>query len=198
MTSGKIRETALRHFAKNGYEGASLADISAEVGIKKQSIYAHYKGKDDLFLAVFSEVAAKELQFVEAYLKQSGGMSPDKLLLGFLLGYKERYEQRDDTKFFLRMAFFPPGHLQREIVEYGNQYLDQLELLLMPIFAAAARSGQIHPDVSIERAAAAFTAVMDGMFVEMLYGGLERSMKRLDASWFIFWRGIQNIKEGHT
>ncbi|AEI40532.1 TetR/AcrR family transcriptional regulator [Paenibacillus mucilaginosus] len=192
MTAEKIRGTALIHFARNGYEGASLADISAEVGIKKQSIYNHFKGKDDLFLAVFQDAAVREMLFVEDYLKRSGRLSLENMLYGFLNEYRKRYEREEDTKFFLRMAFFPPGHLQKEIVEYCNRHLDRTEQLLEPVFALAASNGEMHPDVSIERASAAFTAVLDGMFVEMLYGGLERSLKRLDASWFVYWRGIKN------
>ncbi|AFC29162.1 TetR family transcriptional regulator [Paenibacillus mucilaginosus 3016] len=192
MTAEKIRGTALIHFARNGYEGASLADISAEVGIKKQSIYNHFKGKDDLFLAVFQDAAVREMLFVEDYLKRGGRLSLENMLYGFLNEYRKRYEREEDTKFFLRMAFFPPGHLQKEIVEYCNRHLDRTEQLLEPVFALAASNGEMHPDVSIERASAAFTAVLDGMFVEMLYGGLERSLKRLDASWFVYWRGIKN------
>lgn len=192
MTADKIREIALRHFTRNGYEGASLADISSDVGIKKQSIYNYFKGKEELFLAVFRDAAARELDFVQEYLKRGGLLALDKLLLGFLLAYKTRYEMDDDTKFFLRMSFFPPERLRHETVECSIQYLDQMAELLGDVFQSAAETGQIHPDVPVEHAAEAFIAVLDGVFVEMLYGGEERSRKRLDASWPIFWRGIKN------
>ncbi|WP_123041411.1 TetR/AcrR family transcriptional regulator [Cohnella candidum] len=192
MSSDKIREVALRHFARSGYEGASLADISAEVGIKKQSIYSHFTGKDEMFLAVFRDVADREMLFVQEYLERSKTSSLEKMLYGFLNEYRLRYEREDDTKFFLRMAFFPPGHLRREIVDYSNHHLDTTAMLLEPFFASAANNGEMHPDVSVDRATVAFTAVLDGMFVEMLYGDLERSLKRLDASWHVFWRGIRN------
>lgn len=192
MTAEKIRELALRHFTQKGYEGASLADIAAEVGIKKQSIYNHFKSKDDLFLAVFQYVAVREMLFVETYIKQSSLQPLKDVLYGFLHEYRKRYEREDDTRFFLRMAFFPPGHLQHDMVDYCNQHLDRTELLLRPVFASAAETGGMHPEVSVERASAAFTAVLDGMFVEMLYGGPERSNKRLDASWFVYWRGVKH------
>ncbi|GAA3403381.1 TetR/AcrR family transcriptional regulator [Paenibacillus hodogayensis] len=192
MTAVKIREVALCHFARNGYEGASLADIAAEVGIKKQSIYNHFKGKDDLFLAVFQDVAVREMLFAEDYVKRRGMLSLEEMLYGFLSEYRKRYEREDDTKFFLRMAFFPPGHLLREVVVYCNDHLARMELLLIPLFESAAGKGEMHPDISVERAIAAFSAVLDGMFVEMLYGDLERSLKRLDASWFVYWRGVKN------
>ncbi|RIX53020.1 TetR/AcrR family transcriptional regulator [Paenibacillus nanensis] len=192
MTAEKIREVALSHFTRNGYEGASLADISAEVGIKKQSIYNYFKGKDELFLAVFKDAAAREMQFIEQYVKSSSALPLDKTLFGFLNEYRKRYEREDDTRFFLRIAFFPPAHLEKEIVDFSNAYIDRTEFLLVPLFEAAKNNGQMHPDVSTQRASAAFSAVLDGMFVEMLYGNMERSLKRLDASWHIYWRGVQN------
>lgn len=192
MTAEKIREIALSHFTRNGYEGASLADISAEVGIKKQSIYNYFKGKDELFLAVFKDAAAREMQFIEQYLKSSSALTLDETLFGFLNEYRKRYEREDDTRFFLRIAFFPPAHLEKEIVDFSSAYIDRTEFLLVPVFKAAKSKGQMHPDVSIERASAAFSAVLDGMFVEMLYGNMERSLKRLDASWHVYWRGVQN------
>lgn len=192
MTSNRIREIALAHFAKNGYEGASLADISAEVGIKKQSIYNHFKGKDELFLTVFRDAAEREIQFTESYLQRSSTAPLKDMLYGFLHSYSKRYEQEDDTRFFLRMAFFPPGHLRGEVVEYSNRHLDMIGKLLEQHFTSAEHAGTIHPEVPAVTASAAFIAVLDGMFVELLYGNMESAALRLDASWLVYWRGIRN------
>ncbi|KRE82461.1 TetR family transcriptional regulator [Paenibacillus sp. Soil766] len=191
MTATRIKEVARTHFAKNGYEGASLADIATDVGIKKQSIYTHFKGKDELFLALFDEVLAKELLFVHTYLDNNKHLSIDQLLYGFLIQYQDRYEQDDNTKFFLRVAFFPPSHLYDEIVKQGYGYLDTIETMIMPLFDQALHDGMISSEVSSDKATVAFSAVLDGMFVELLFGGSARSMKRIESSWFVFWRGIR-------
>ncbi|CAH1210760.1 hypothetical protein PAECIP111891_03579 [Paenibacillus allorhizoplanae] len=191
MTATRIKEVARTHFAKNGYEGASLADIATDVGIKKQSIYTHFKGKDELFLALFDEVLEKELHFVRTYLNKNKDLSIDQLLYGFLIQYQERYEQDDNTKFFLRVAFFPPSHLYDEIVKQGYCHLDTIETMIMPLFDQALHNETISPEVSSDTATVAFSAVLDGMFVELLFGGSARSMKRLESSWFVFWRGIK-------
>ncbi len=192
MTANKIMEVALRHFARSGFEGASLADISAEVGIKKPSIYNHFKGKDELFLAVYRLVAARELSFVEEYLKRANRDSLDKQLYDFLLGYKERYEREDDTKLFLRTSFFPPAHLKHDIVKGGSLHIDKMAELVKPVFRSAADRSLLHPDITAEQAVGAFMAVLDGLFVEMLYGDEERAIQRLGASWHVFWRGVKN------
>lgn len=191
MTATRIKEVALKHFASNGYEGASLADIATEVGIKKQSIYTHFKGKDELFLALLDDVLARELNFVLDYLESHKDLAVDLQLYGFLLQYQDRYEKDDNTKFFLRVAFFPPTHLYDVIVKKGYHYLDTVESMLIPLFQQAIAEGNISDDISSEMAKVAFLAVLDGMFVELLFGGIERSMKRIEASWFVYWRGIK-------
>lgn len=193
MTSDKIMRVALRHFAQNGYEGASLADIAAEVGIKKPSIYNHFKGKDDLFMAVYQDVAKRELHFVESYLKPDSDLPLEQQLFGFLSGYKERYEMEEDTKFFLRMSFFPPVHLQQQSMNLSLSYIDHMADQAKELFKFAKDDGLIHADVTIEQATGAFMAVLDSIFVEMLYGDHDHLMRRLEAAWHVFWRGIRSI-----
>lgn len=192
MTSDRLLNVALKHFAQNGYEGASLADISADVGIKKQSIYNHFKGKDELFLTVFWNATLREMLFMEEYLKRNKILQFENMLYGFLKVYQKRYELEDDTKFYLRTVFFPPNHLEKEIVDYSNEHVKKSGALFERIFGEAAKDGVMHPDVSPRDAAFAFLAILDGMLVEMLYGNVDRSIMIVDASWHIYWRGIRN------
>ena len=42
-------------FVRDGYEGAELGEIASLAGRTKGAIYAHFKNKEDLFIALFSE-----------------------------------------------------------------------------------------------------------------------------------------------
>lgn len=55
LKNNEIKEAALKYFTIHGYEGAPLSLIAEEARMKKQSIYAHFKGKDDLFLQVLRD-----------------------------------------------------------------------------------------------------------------------------------------------
>lgn len=190
MTSNRIKEIALNHFTRNGYEGVSMAQIADDVGIKKQSIYTHFKGKDELFLQVCSDVFANELSFVSNFIEDNTSRSIENFLFEFLLRYKERYEKNDNTKFWLRISFFPPTHLYEQVMKYVYAYLDKLEELLVPVMNKAMVEGEISSTIGAKRATTAFLGVLDGILVEMLYGGPERMIKRLDASWYLYWRGL--------
>lgn len=192
MTLNRIKEVALNRFTENGYDGTSMAQIAEDVGIKKQSIYTHFKGKDELFLQVCSDVFTNELRFISNFMESNNTRSIENFLFDFLLHYKERYEKNDYTKFWLRISFFPPSHLYDQVITNVYEYLDKLDELLVPIIEKAMMEGEISSSIGAKRAATAFLGVLDGIFVEMLYGGPERLNKRLDASWYIYWRGLSN------
>ena len=47
-TKERLIKAALDLFSENGYEGTSVDQIAKVVGIKAPSIYAHFKGKEEL------------------------------------------------------------------------------------------------------------------------------------------------------
>ena len=48
-TKEKILMTALRLFARDGYEAVSVSTIAGELGMTKSAIYKHYRNKRDIF-----------------------------------------------------------------------------------------------------------------------------------------------------
>ena len=192
-TLDKLKEVALSHFAKYGYDGASLAHIASEVGIKKQSIYTYFKGKDELFLQTFEDTCKQEILIVNNNMEQIDEKSLKSILYTFLAQTIDRFHQDDSTKFMLRNAFLPPVHLHEEVISEMNKYLDQLQMLFSPIFREAIDKGEVRATINADMATTAFIAVIDSLYVEMLYGNEHRLQKRFDASWSIFWEGISDV-----
>ncbi|TWT09002.1 TetR/AcrR family transcriptional regulator [Planomicrobium sp. CPCC 101079] len=190
MTLDQLKKAAQNRFASHGFDGTSLAHIAEDVGIKKQSIYTYFKGKDELFLQVFSDAAENEWESTREFIGQYKTLPIEEFLYQFLLHQKERFERNTDTKFWLRISFFPPAHLYDKIMEKVYTYLDELEKLLVPIIRDAVEAKNLDPAIDAEQATVAFLGVLDSVFVEMLYGGPKRLEKRLDASWHFYWRGV--------
>lgn len=58
-TKEKIIDAALTLFAENGYDGTSVEQIAALVGIKAPSLYKHYKGKEDILNALINAAESR-------------------------------------------------------------------------------------------------------------------------------------------
>ncbi|MFA5562480.1 MAG: helix-turn-helix domain-containing protein [Eubacteriales bacterium] len=55
-TKEKILHTALRLFAREGYEATSVGDIAGELGLTKGALYKHYRNKRDIFESIVARM----------------------------------------------------------------------------------------------------------------------------------------------
>ncbi|RID81893.1 TetR/AcrR family transcriptional regulator [Peribacillus asahii] len=192
MKSNEIKEAALKYFTIHGYEGASLSQIAEEVGIKKQSIYTHFKGKDDLFLQVLRDAKETELSSKLQYFNKIDSKNPEKDLYGFLKLVIDLFQKNEQLKFWLRMSFFPPAHLSKAIEEEVINLEEKVQVVLESKF-----QDWIDAEVIVRDAAKtptfAFLGVVDSIMLELVYGNDEKRLKdKLEASWTVFWRGISH------
>jgi len=186
MTINQIKKVALIQFTEKGYEGTSLSDIAQEVGIKKQSIYSHFKNKDELFLTVTHQAINEEIEFLHDFFIQK---KPDlkDYLKSFIVQIKERYIQNEGSniEFLLRIAYMPPLHLKDQVIKNVNQYFFELEDLVNKSFL-----NEIDQSVKVNNATLSFMTMLDGLFVALIYGGMERFEQKFKASWNIYWQGL--------
>lgn len=187
--STAIKEAALKMFSSYGYEGTSLAQITDEIGLKKQSVYAHFKGKDDLYLQVVREAFRTELERVRTTISLTGGVPLQEGLYRILRSYVDSFEDGSTLKFYLRTSFFPPAHLFDEIDGYACTHIDTVSGMVRERFRQAAGQGEIDA-VTVDMANEAFSALLDAICVELVYGNVERTEKRLNAAWTVYWNGI--------
>ena len=62
----RIIDTAMRHFAENGYHAARVGDIAALLGIAKGSIFQHFGSKDGLFFEVYKRAVRSFSKYLDA------------------------------------------------------------------------------------------------------------------------------------
>lgn len=58
-TKATIINRALTLFSKRGFEGVSMREIAAAVGIKAASIYNHFKNKEEIFSSIIDEMSRR-------------------------------------------------------------------------------------------------------------------------------------------
>ncbi len=71
QTRNDLIDIARRHFAERGYQGTSLAQVSAELGVTKQALLHHFKSKDLLYRSVLDQLTQDLLQLLFAAMEEA-------------------------------------------------------------------------------------------------------------------------------
>lgn len=75
----ELLEAAARLFSTRGYEGTSIRDIAAIVGMLPGSIYYHFKSKEELLVAVHEQGVLQVMQAVQSAVEKAGKDPWDRL-----------------------------------------------------------------------------------------------------------------------
>ncbi|MGE5390838.1 MAG: TetR/AcrR family transcriptional regulator [Deltaproteobacteria bacterium] len=135
-TKERIKEAALSIFARKGYEGATMQEIAEAVGINKASIYNHYKGKEDLFFAVYQDVADDYVKLMERVIVDSKGMQlAERISHVFEEEVLFFYRNPESQAFWNQITLFTPDVLREEFWKDMAQrelfFRTQMEALLL-------------------------------------------------------------------
>lgn len=66
-TKERILLTALRLFAKDGYEAVSVSAIAGELGMTKGALYKHYASKRDIFESILARMEQRDAEQANEY-----------------------------------------------------------------------------------------------------------------------------------
>jgi AcrR family transcriptional regulator len=116
----RILDAAAEVAGERGYEGTSIALVSAKCGLPASSIYWHFKNKDDLIAAVIErgfdtwlrgltvpdDDSGSALEGIRTIAGQTAKTlldSPDFLRLGLMLTLERRPEEPSARRMFLRV-----------------------------------------------------------------------------------------------
>lgn len=192
-TKPQLLTIALSHFAQNGYEGTSLADIANEAGIKKPSIYAHFKSKEDLFLHVLRQTLAEFKRRIIRYMIRHIHIPLEQRLYQLIAFLQQQYSDDPIIKFVMRMCFFPHSASEKEIIPLVYALIDDLEAKLLRLFDVHVDKHDLQLVVTTTEAAKGYMTVVDGVMIDMLYSEPSRSVQRLNVIFPIYWRGITPV-----
>ena len=161
LSRTRILDAATEIAAERGYEGTSIALVSAKCGLPASSIYWHFKDKDDLIAAVIErsfgawlaawqvpevpeEISEQDAeQHVVDLLAETGKAlldSPDFLRLGLMLGLERRPVEPRARTMFLQVR----ARAFEELIGYFGKFVPDLtvaEAQQLVLYGVAAADG---------------------------------------------------------
>lgn len=191
MTKHSIQNVARSHFALYGYEGASLANIAHEVGIKKQSIATYFSTKESLYRSVLNDLIEDYIMQMKSLQERiSHGSVKEKLFQALYQSYIYKKNNPIQTTFLHRVIYFSPPALAQTMKEEVIKMEKLSSQMYQSVFEEGIKSGVIKAK-PCEDLMALFYCLIDGLALQLfLYDGNECE-KRFKAIWEIFWEGIQ-------
>ncbi len=124
-TSDRILDAAETLFAEDGYEGTTLRDVAAAVGIRTPSLYNHFESKEALYSAVLERGLHPVMSLLEDFAASRPGNRTDSSIVE---GIMEILSQRPDIARLI----------QHETLAGGRRLTGMLRAWIQPLFERSA------------------------------------------------------------
>jgi len=128
-------------FIKQGYDDTTMADIAAESGLCRRTVYSYFKSKYDVYRAVIDYEREQILGKLSIFANKN--LSPKQKLIEYITGRFEVIKEMVDSNGTMRSGFF------RNIwgLEHFRKTFDAHELILLKQIIS---EGKIQGDFNID------------------------------------------------
>ena len=124
-TAARILDAAEALFAERGYEGTTLRDVAARVGLRTPSLYNHFASKESLYAAVLERGIGPVLEILSESVDSGSEAFPDSSAI--VERMMELLSQRPNL----------PRLVLHETLAGGQRLTPMLRDWIAPIFARA-------------------------------------------------------------
>jgi AcrR family transcriptional regulator len=185
MPSGRIREfdaeaaldRALEVFRARGYEGASLEELTAAMGINRPSLYAAFGNKEELFGKALERYRTGAMSFLEDALRQpTARAAVEALFAGFI--DMQRCCQKERGCLFVSgaLACGPDGEpVRRELAQFRQATVAALRKR----FDRAVKEGDLPKGSDSATLGRYVATVLNGLAVQAASGATEAELCRV-------------------
>jgi AcrR family transcriptional regulator len=169
---GEVRKTqiiaaAARVFAQKGFSGAVIAEIAAEAGIGKGTVYEYFNSKEDLFFAVFQWLSRKIASAATVKISALGGSASQRLMALNESVVNSILNMMD--MFSLVLEFWAASSSaimrQRFKAAFKQTYRD-FRSIVSSVIRDGMESGEFSSNVNPESLAAALVGAWDALFLQ--------------------------------
>jgi AcrR family transcriptional regulator len=165
-TRDRILDAALEVFSERGFDGATVRQIAAKVGVSDPALYAHFKGKQEIFEALL-KLAGPDL-LASAGVASMYEKTPMEIaipkMFGNIVATWSTPRARAFASLVLRMGPDGLGHT-----------LQDVSARLLPIFSAWQERGELREDIPVEVAIWQVIGPLAGLRITYLHGNASKA-----------------------
>lgn len=181
----EVLDRAADVFGRHGYDGSTMAELTAAMGLNSPSIYAAFGSKRGLFDAVLRRCGARE---DEHWAWALAAPTAEGVVKRLLTTAPEQTSSRVLVHAGLAMgaenADIPPALLHRR---------QSAELKLRDRFEEAKRAGNLPAEADASRLASYVTAVLGGLAMKAAGGAPHGDLREAAEQAVAAWRAISDV-----
>jgi AcrR family transcriptional regulator len=161
----ELTRIAARLFAERGYQGTSLADLAAQLGVQKPSLYHHIASKEDLLW----EVAWEGAQAFHAALDAVPAQAPatERIRLALRAHLAVVADQLDVATVFVREWRHLEGERRDRFVAERRRYEERIR----DLFREGVEGSELRTDLDVATAALLFLSAANWAYTWLRPGG---------------------------
>ena len=168
---------ALRVFWRRGYEGASMAELTSEMGIAKPSLYAAFGNKEELFKKALDLYEREKLSYMAKALQEpTSRQMAERLLLGALEMQTSSCDPKGCLGVISAVACGPEASSIRECVIERQKSAREALINRLEEYKT---EGDLPSDIEPEALARYMTAVLQGLSVQAGAGASKAELRSL-------------------
>jgi AcrR family transcriptional regulator len=173
----ELTRIAARLFAKQGYQGTSLADLAEELGVQKPSLYHHIASKEDLLWEVAWEGSTAFHAALDAVPEDAPAAERIRLALRGHLAVVAG--QLDIATVFVREWRYLEGERHERFVAERRRYEERIR----DLFREGVEGSELRTDLDVPTAALLFLSAANWAYTWMRPGSdTDRLADRLYAA----------------
>jgi AcrR family transcriptional regulator len=140
----QLIEVATKLFAKNGYEATTTAAIAVAAGVTEPILYRHFKGKQELFVAIVRAVSQRTMGHWQELI--AGTNDPVERIRRIAAEFPEHTKHLDDAYHVLHGALSTSR--DKKVIAVMKEHYRQIEQFFTKVIADGQEAGAFRKDMN--------------------------------------------------
>ncbi|MDQ0417455.1 AcrR family transcriptional regulator [Croceifilum oryzae] len=162
-TIKRIKNAGLRLFAQLGYHATSIDEIVEEAGYTKGAFYGHFKGKEELFLAIMDErMAMHQTEIMKSFqVHEEDGLNAIARQLEYVI-----QQAQDDSWASIYFEFLANTRRNPEVQKKLALMYSNWREFVTGFFQSLQEKGLVQINIDIQLLATTTIALFDGFNIQ--------------------------------